>query len=138
MKYYHCVYEIIIFILFQKKNMFSKLARQVMKKNFSNFKRLYNQNRNLTWEVPNNSYNKIGIEKDTISVYEGVRSIKYNKNKNIKKGEVLFEVETDTFINNKFIANDHCVVIEKNREVMKTLNTNKSTRLNRYLIRLKL
>lgn len=102
--------------------MFSKLARQVMKKNSLKCKKLYNQCRNLTWEFPSKSYKKIGLEKDTVSIYEGITSIKFNGNKNIKKGDVLFEVESNTNINNKFKANDDCTVIEKNENVMKTLN----------------
>lgn len=102
--------------------MFSRLARKVMKKNCSNFKNMYYQSKNLTWEAKSNSYKKIGVERDTITIFEGVKNIRFNENQNVKKGEILFEVESDTNVNNKFIANNDCVIVEKNKEVMTTLN----------------
>lgn len=116
--------------------MFSKLAREVMKKNCSNFKVLYYQNRNLTWEASSNSYKKIGLEKDTISIYEGIRNIKFNKNKNVKKGEILFEVESDTNVNNKFIASNDCIVVEKNKEVMKNLNIDPENKEKSWILKI--
>lgn len=100
--------------------MFSKLAIDVMKNNC--LKYYYNQRRNLTWEVECQYNNKIGIDKDTISIYEGIRNIKFNENKNIRKGDILFEVKTDTNINNQFIADKDYVVVERNKNIMNTLN----------------
>ena len=96
--------------------MFSNIAKQVMKTNHLRFKCLY------TWETQSKLYKKIGIKKKTISIYKGVLDIKFNDNVNIKKGDILFEVETMANIKKKILANTNCIIIEKNKKIMKTIN----------------
>ena len=97
--------------------MFSTLAKSVLTKNL-----VRNSSRNLYWVKETNGFKYIGLNKDAISIFEGIGNVIFPNNKIIKIGETLFEVDSYTNLNKEFKSKENTIIFEKNKNVMKTLN----------------
>ena len=107
--------------------MFSNMARRVFTQTFirtRNNNGNINSIRNLYWTRKDGDFKYIGLESSTIDIYEGINNIKFPKENMILKGEPLFEVETNTFLDGIFESKENTYVVSKNANIMKTINFN--------------
>ena len=95
--------------------MFSTLAKCAVKP-------IYNM-RTLYWVVKRGEYKYIGLDATAIDIYEGVKNIHYPNVDMVLKGDTLFKVNSDSFVDGVFTSKKDTYIVDKNETIMKTLNT---------------
>jgi glycine cleavage system H lipoate-binding protein len=112
--------------------MSSSLARSVLINNYAKSIR-----RTLYWVKKTKDYSYIGLEKDTIYVYEGINNIEFSKSKTILKGDVLFSVDSNTILDKNIRSNNNYYVLETNKGDIKNINLNPEEKETNWIIKVK-
>ena len=91
----------------------------------------------MYWVKKEGKFKYIGIDKSAVDIYEGINNIKFPDDNVILKGEPLFEVDTNTNIDNKFNSKVDTYIVEKNNNVMETLNLNPKSENESWILKIK-
>jgi len=112
--------------------MFSSLARSVLINNYAK-----SIQRNLYWVKKTKDCSYIGLQKDTIYVYEGIYNIEFPKYKTILQGDVLFSVDSNTVLDKNIRSNNDYYVLETNKGAIKNINLNPEEKEKNWIIKVK-
>ena len=80
--------------------------------------------RTLYWTRQDGDFKYIGLESSTIDIFEGINNIKFPETDMILKGEPLFEVDSNTFLDGIFESKKNTYIVRKNENIMETINFN--------------
>jgi hypothetical protein len=112
--------------------MFSTLAKRVLKNNL-----IKTNVRNLYWVKKRGEFKYIGLENSTVDIYEGINNIKFTKETVVLKGETLFDVDSETFVDGVFISKEDTYIVSKNESIMNTINKSPEDFKNSWILKIR-
>ena len=118
--------------------MYSALTRKVFNKDFGLFLNTnINQLRRLCWVKNEKDYRLIGLEKDTISIFEGINDIYFNKNTNLKGGDIMFSVSSNIPLNKDFYSRENGEILERNEDAINYINIDPENHETSWIVKIK-
>lgn len=118
--------------------MYSALARRVLNKDLGVFLNTnINQFRRLCWVKNEKDYKLIGLEKSTISIFEGISNITFNTNKKLESGDIMFSVGSNTPLNKDFYTRKNGEILERNEDAINYINIDPENYETSWIVKIK-
>ena len=117
--------------------MYSVLARNGINIDLMGILKVNKQIRRLYWVKNVKDYKLIGLDKDTISIFEGINSISFNKNRNLKSGDVMFMLSSNTSLNKDFYSKEYIEILERNEDAINYINIEPENHKTSWIVKVK-